>query len=126
LALVTGASTGIGFQLALLFAQNGFDLVATGRGDQVTPDFEKHGAQVTPLRADLAQHNGVETVAQAIQDSGRPLEAAVLNAGRSIGGALLNTDLDDELALIALNIASVVHLAKHVARHMASTGAEES
>ncbi|MGW7253541.1 SDR family NAD(P)-dependent oxidoreductase [Streptomyces sp. NPDC054834] len=53
-----------------------------------------------------------------MEKTGRPLEAAVLNAGRSIGGAFLDTDLDDELSLIDLNVTFVVHLAKHVARHM--------
>ncbi|BBC28818.1 hypothetical protein SGFS_001090 [Streptomyces graminofaciens] len=122
LALVTGASAGIGYELALLFARNGYDLIATGRSDnihKVAADFEQHGAQTIAVQADLADHQGVENVWQAVAKTGRPLEAAVLNAGRSIGGAFLDTDLDDELGLIALNVTSVVHLAKHVARHMA-------
>ncbi|MEV2215805.1 SDR family NAD(P)-dependent oxidoreductase [Streptomyces sp. NPDC050997] len=123
LALVTGASSGIGYELALLFAINGFDLVATGRSentDQAATDLARHGVEVTAVRADLAQADGVETVWQAVEKTGRPLDAAVLNAGRSIGGAFLDTDLDDELSLIDLNVTSVVHLAKHVARHMAA------
>ncbi|WP_280922556.1 SDR family NAD(P)-dependent oxidoreductase [Streptomyces iakyrus] len=56
------------------------------------------------------------------EETGRPLDAAVLNAGRSIGGAFLDTDLDDELSLLQLNMASVVHHAKHVTRHMAGNG----
>ncbi|MFG6202330.1 SDR family NAD(P)-dependent oxidoreductase [Nonomuraea sp. JJY05] len=125
LALVTGASAGIGYQLALLFARNGYDLVATGRSDSIdraAADFEQHGAHVVPVRADLSERDGVQVVWQAVQDTGRPLEAAVLNAGRSIGGAFLDTDLDDELDLLALNITSVVALAKPVARHMADHG----
>ncbi len=65
LALVTGASAGIGYQFALLFAQHGYDLVATGRSDaiaQAAKDFEKHGARVVPVQADLAQYGGVEAV----------------------------------------------------------------
>ncbi|MFJ9542531.1 SDR family NAD(P)-dependent oxidoreductase [Streptomyces sp. NPDC101225] len=77
-------------------------------------------AHVTPVRADLAEANGIETVWKAVEETGRPLAVAVLNAGRSIGGPFLDTDLDDELSLIALNVTSVVHLAKHVARHMAT------
>ncbi|MEU6548941.1 SDR family NAD(P)-dependent oxidoreductase [Streptomyces sp. NPDC046915] len=123
LALVTGASSGIGHELALLFAINGFDLVATGRSekiDEAAAGLARHGADVTAVRADLAEADGVETVWRAVEKTGRPLEAAVLNAGRSIGGAFLDTDLDDELSLIDLNVTSVVHLAKHVARHMAA------
>ncbi|MER6237689.1 SDR family NAD(P)-dependent oxidoreductase [Streptomyces clavifer] len=123
LALVTGASSGIGYQLALLFAINGYDLVATGRSDKIdnaAADLAQHGAEVIPVRADLAQSDGVKTVWRAVEETGRPLDAAVLNAGRSIGGAFLDTDLEDELSLIELNVTSVVHLAKHVARHMAA------
>ncbi|MEU5592926.1 SDR family NAD(P)-dependent oxidoreductase [Streptomyces sp. NPDC020298] len=125
LALVTGASSGIGHELALLFAINGFDLVATGRSekiDKAAADLARYGGDVTAVRADLAEADGVETVWRAVEKTGRPLEAAVLNAGRSIGGAFLDTDLDDELGLIELNVTSVVHLAKHVARHMAANG----
>ncbi|MGW2331014.1 SDR family NAD(P)-dependent oxidoreductase [Streptomyces sp. NPDC001700] len=123
LALVTGASAGIGYELALLFARDGHDLVATGRSDTIhraAADFAAHGAHVIPVQADLAERQGVEGVWQAVEDTGRPLAAAVLNAGRSIGGAFLDTDLADELSLISLNVTSVVHLAKHVARHMAA------
>ncbi|MEV4112735.1 SDR family NAD(P)-dependent oxidoreductase [Nonomuraea sp. NPDC049695] len=125
LALVTGASSGIGYQLALLFARDGYDLVATGHSDKIhriAADFEQYGSRVFPVQADLADREGVRTVWQAVQDTGRPLRAAVLNAGRSLGGAFLDTDLDDELALIALNTTSVVALAKPVVRHMAEHG----
>ncbi|MFC9132695.1 SDR family NAD(P)-dependent oxidoreductase [Streptomyces sp. NPDC057099] len=123
LALVTGASSGIGYELALLLAVNGFDLVATGRSedtDKAAAELAAYGGEVKAVRADLAESDGVETVWRAVEETGRPLEAAVLNAGRSIGGAFLDTDLDDELSLIDLNVTSVVHLAKHVARHMAA------
>jgi len=125
LALVTGASAGIGYELAKLFAINGYDLITTGRSehtDHAAADLARHGVHVTPARADLSQGEGVETVWRAVEATGGPLDAAVLNAGRSIGGAFLDTDLDDELSLIRLNVASVVHLAKHVARHMADNG----
>ncbi|MEV4576124.1 SDR family NAD(P)-dependent oxidoreductase [Nonomuraea jabiensis] len=125
LALVTGASSGIGYQLALLFARDGYDLVATGHSDRIhriAGDFARYGAQVVPVQADLADRDGVRAVWQAVQDTGRQLEAAVLNAGRSLGGAFLDTDLDDELDLIALNATSVVTLAKPVVRHMAEHG----
>ncbi|MDN3029084.1 SDR family NAD(P)-dependent oxidoreductase [Streptomyces sp. S.PB5] len=52
--------------------------------------------------------------------TGLPLAAAALNAGRSIGGAFLDTDLDDELSLVSLNVTSVVHLATYAARQMAT------
>jgi uncharacterized protein len=123
LALVTGASAGIGYQLALQLAQGGYDLVATGRSEAVADaakDFEKCGAKVLAVRADLTRYDEVERVWQAVVDTGRPLDVAVLNAGVSLGGAFVDTDLQDELDLISLNVTSVVHLAKPVARHMAT------
>lgn len=117
-----------GYEIARLCAVNGFDLLATGRSgkvDEVAEQFTRAGAHLTPVRADLAdladlaEANGVEMVWRAVEETGRPLAAAVLNAGRSIGGVFLDTDLDDELSLSSLNVTSVVHLAKHVARHMA-------
>ncbi|GAB2886306.1 SDR family NAD(P)-dependent oxidoreductase [Streptomyces mayteni] len=123
LALVTGASSGIGYELALQLARAGHDLVATGRSAKIheaAAGLEEHGAVVVPVQADLARREGVEEVWRAVVETGRPLAAAVLNAGRSIGGGFLDTDLDDELSLIELNVSSVVHLAKHVARHMAA------
>jgi uncharacterized protein len=122
---VTGASAGIGFQLALLLARDGYDLVVTGRSggtahaaDQLR-DAGADGIDATAVQADLGSREGVERVWAAVQSAGDPLEVAVLNAGRSIGGAFLDTDPDDELALIDLNVSSVVHLAKLVVRDMA-------
>jgi short-subunit dehydrogenase len=62
----------------------------------------------------------VENVWKTVMATNRPLDVAILNAGRSIGGSFLDTDLNDELDLIGLNVTSVVHLAKHVSRHMAN------
>jgi short-subunit dehydrogenase len=121
LALVTGASAGIGYELARQFVRHGYDLVATGRSEgieQAAEDLSENGAQVIPVRADLASYNGVEAVWHTVLDTGRPLEAAALNAGASIGGAFTDTDLTAELDLISLNVTSVVHLAKRVVQHM--------
>ncbi|QUH02942.1 SDR family NAD(P)-dependent oxidoreductase [Saccharopolyspora erythraea] len=122
LALVTGASNGIGYELAILFAKKGFDLVATGRSEKIhdaAEEFTRLGAHVEAVRADLSAHDAVEKVWQEVEATGRPLEAAAINAGVSIGGAFLDNDLDDELNLISLNITSVVHLAKRVSTAMA-------
>lgn len=122
LALVTGASNGIGYELAALFATKGFDLVATGRSQTIhdaADEFTHLGAHVEAIQADLSLHEEVEKVWQAVEAGGRPLEAAAINAGISIGGAFLDNDLDDELNLVNLNITSVVHLTKRVAAAMA-------
>lgn len=78
LAVVTGASSGIGYELAKKFAQNGFDLVVTATGssiDEAAQAFEELGALVETVQADLATYDGVETLYSQIQATGRPVEA---------------------------------------------------
>uniref|UniRef100_B8HT40 Short-chain dehydrogenase/reductase SDR n=1 Tax=Cyanothece sp. (strain PCC 7425 / ATCC 29141) TaxID=395961 RepID=B8HT40_CYAP4 len=125
LAVVTGASSGIGYELAKQFAQNGFDLVVTATGakiDQVAPIFETLGASVQTVQADLATYDGVEALYHQIRATGRPIEAIAINAGVGVGGKFTETDLQDELNLIDLNVASAVHLAKRVVKEMVDRG----
>ena len=126
-AVVTGASSGIGYELARQFAQNGFDLlmVAEDAGiDQAAADLRRDGErQVVAVRADLATYEGVEQTYAAIRETGRPGAALALNAGRGIGGDFTRqTDLDDELNVIAVNVTSTVHLAKRVLPDMVARG----
>jgi uncharacterized protein len=82
------------------------------------------GAQVTTVQADLAQHDEVEKLWNAIQAMGRPLDAIAINAGVGVGGGTFaETDLQAELNLIQLNVTSTVHLAKRVVRDMLSRSA---
>jgi short-subunit dehydrogenase len=125
LALVTGASAGIGLEMARDLAGRGFDLVVTGRSartDDAASELGRHGAQVFPVRADLSEHDEVERVWSTVDGLDHPLEAAVLNAGIGVGGAFADTDLADDLALIDLDITSVVHLAKRVVVDMIPRG----
>jgi uncharacterized protein len=125
LALVTGASKGIGLELAKQFASNGFDLVITAHSDaleEAVSTLEPLDGTVEAVRADLATADGVEQLWSRVQALGRPLAAAALNAGRGAGGAFTDTDLDDELEIIDLNVRSTVLLAKHVVRDMAARG----
>lgn len=125
LAVVTGASSGIGYELAKQFAQNGFDLVVTATGssiDKAAQAFEELGALVETVQADLATYDGVETLYSQIQATGRPVEAIAINAGVGVGGKFTETDLKDELNLINLNVVSSVHLAKRVVKDMVERG----
>ena len=126
-AVVTGASSGIGFELAKQFAEHGYDLLVCAEDaaiDQAAADLRRDGQnQVIPVRADLATFNGVEELYAAILESGRPVDAIAINAGRGIGGDFVRmTDLDDELNVIAVNVTSTVHLAKRVLPDMVSRG----
>jgi len=121
LALVTGSSTGIGLELAKQFATNGFDLVIAARSDALDDavrTLQPLGGAVEAVRVDLASDEGVDQLWGRVQELGRPVSAAALNAGRGAGGAFTDIELAYELEIIDLNIRSTVHLAKHLVRDM--------
>ena len=125
LALITGASSGIGLNLAKVFAENGFDIVIASAGerlDTAESELKSTGVQVTAVHADLATYEGCETLWQAIQSIGRPLDAASINAGVGVGGLFAETDIDQEINLVRLNVEGTVHIAKRVVQHMLSHG----
>lgn len=114
LAVVTGGSSGIGYELAKQFARNGFDLLIAAQGDglaQAAQELQGLGAQVETLAVNLADHDGVHQLYAKIQAAGRPVDAIAINAGVGVGGDFRETDLDEELNLINLNVVSTVHLA---------------
>jgi len=120
-AVITGASSGIGFELAREFAEHGFDVLIASEDDGIDAAADRLralGAKVDSVRVDLATYDGVETLYQRIRDSARPVDAIALNAGVGVGGSFVENDLDAELNLIQLNVVSVVHLAKRVVRDM--------
>jgi short-subunit dehydrogenase len=125
LAVVTGASSGIGYELARVFANKGYDLLLTSGSEkiqEVTSDFS-NATNVQIVEADLSQYEGVTKLWNAIEGTGRPVDAIAINAGIGVGGKFAETDLDEELKLIQLNVTSTVHLAKLVVQHMLSRGA---
>ncbi len=124
-AVVTGASSGIGFELAKQFAQHDFDLLIAAEDDGINNaarELEALGAKVEPLQVDLADHDGVHKLQSAIESSGRLLDAAALNAGVGVSGAFAETDLAQELNMVKLNVVSTLHLAKYVVETMVARG----
>lgn len=121
LALVTGASSGIGFELARQFIEHGYDVVIAAEDDAIkTAAASLHHPQheVRPVQVDLRTADGVEQLYRAATENDRKPDAVALNAGIGRGGAFAETDLDDELAVIDLDVRSTVHLAKLVVRDM--------
>ena len=125
LGVVTGASSGIGYNLAKVFAENGFDLVIVSAGerlDKAESDFEAIGADTMAVHADLAKYEGVQELWAAVEGTGRPLDAIAINAGVGVGGNFAETDLDAEINLVRLNVESTVHLAKYAVQKMLRQG----
>jgi short-subunit dehydrogenase len=125
LAVVTGASNGIGYELAREFAEHGYDLVIAAEDGGIVEAkqaFERLGAGVESVQVDLAEPRGVEELVRRMKASGRPIEAVAINAGVGVGGPFKDTNLDAELNIVDLNCRSVVHLAKHVVREMVERG----
>jgi len=127
LALVTGASSGIGYELARLFAADGYDLIITATGEEglarTAEAVRATGVHVQIVPADLTRSDGVESLYAAIRATGRPLAAAALNAGVGLGGYFIGgTELDDELNMIQLNVVSQVHLTKRILPDMVAQG----
>lgn len=126
LAVVTGASSGIGYELARNFAGHGFDLIIVADEPAiitVAKELNSLGGQVHGYQIDLASAEGVEELYKIIRGGGRGVHALTLNAGVGVSGNFTQeTRLADELDMIDLNIASAVHLTKLVARDMVEQG----
>jgi short-subunit dehydrogenase len=121
LALITGASSGIGLELAKQFAQHGYDLVIAAEDNGIkkaATTLSQSGTDVRPVRIDLRTPAAVEKLYQQVTNGGRQLDAAALNAGVGQGNSFVDGDLDDNLSMVDLNVRSTVHLTKLVLTDM--------
>lgn len=116
-ALVTGASSGIGLELAKLFARDGHDLVLVARREDKLKELaaelaNRHGVRATVIAADLADPAAPPEVARRVAAAGLEIQFLVNNAGYGLAGRFAQTDVTAELRMIQVNVAALTHLTK--------------
>src|SRR5436309_276660 len=115
LAVVTGASSGIGLELARLFAADGYDLVVVAnepRIDDAARELAVGGIRVEPVQADLRDDTAVKRVYDIVSEGGRVPAAVAFNAAMGRAGRFVDGELNEDLGIVDVNIRSTVHLAK--------------
>jgi short-subunit dehydrogenase len=123
LAMITGASTGIGFELAKLAAANGFDLLIVADEPAIheaAATLRTSSASVESVEADLATLDGVDKLCAAA--NGRHVSALFANAGRGLGRAFLDQDFTEVRRVIDTNVTGTLYLIQNVGREMRSRG----
>lgn len=125
LAVVTGASSGIGLELARECIRHGYEVFICAENAEIhsaARQLSGDGERVAAIQADLATYEGVEELVAAVEQDGRSVELLIMNAGVGVGGRFLETSLEKELSMVALNAMSLVHLAKRLLPPMVARG----
>jgi uncharacterized protein len=125
LAVITGASTGIGLELARLCADEDFDLIIAADEaliHEAAAELRGRGVECTPVECDLATPDGVAQLIAAIERSGGEVEALLANAGRGLGGAFLDQQLDAAMQVAHTNIDGTICLIHKVGNDMRARG----
>ena len=122
LAIVTGASTGIGLELAKLAAEEGYDLIVASDTPQVDAGaaFKEQDASVQSIEADLATEQGVRQLLDVVGE--RQVDVLVANAGHGLGGPFLEQEPRDWTHVIDTNVTGTLLLIQPVARKMVERG----
>ena len=126
-ALITGASSGIGRELARLHAARGGDVIITARREAELQALKEeieaaHGVTVHIIALDLGAEGGANALWDRVEGLGIPVDILINNAGFGGQGAFIERDLAQDLAMIDLNVKALVTLTHHAARAMADRG----
>ena len=121
LAVVTGASSGIGFELAKHCAEQGYNLVIAADGSDIedaAATLRQLGGSVEAVQADLATYEGVDQLYAAVAALGRPVDVLMANAGRGLGKAFLDQDFAEIQNVIDVNVTGTTYLLHKFVRDM--------
>ena len=121
LAVVTGASTGIGFELARCAAEKGYDLVIAADEPEIETAAEQlrsSGAAVIAVEADLSTGEGVDKLYNAIKGCDRPVDALFANAGRGLGRGFLDQEREAWKKVVDTNVTGTLDIIHKVGRDM--------
>lgn len=117
-ALITGATSGIGYELAKLFAKDGYNLVLVARNEEnleiVAGEFQElaPGAHIHTIVADMFEPHAAEGIYDAVKQAGIRIDFLVNNAGQGEWGKFTVTDLQRELDIVQLNVVATMTLTK--------------
>ncbi|MBS1524897.1 MAG: SDR family oxidoreductase [Bacteroidetes bacterium] len=121
-ALITGATSGIGYELAKLFAQDKYNLVNVARSEEELrtreAEFTNYGIEVVSIAKDLSDRNQAMELCEEVRMRGIRIDVLVNDAGQGLYGEFKDTDLERELAIIDLNISATIILTKHFLQEM--------
>jgi short-subunit dehydrogenase len=126
-ALITGGTSGIGYELARLFAQDGYNLIIVARNknrlSEVTARLKQEfSVEITPLAKDLFNPYAAEEIHDKTKEMGINVNVLVNDAGQGEWGPFVETDIERDLEIIQLNISSLVSLTKYYLQDMVSRG----
>jgi uncharacterized protein len=125
LAVVTGASTGIGFELAMTAARSGYDLIIAAdepKVEQAAIRLRETGRTVDTVQTDLSTIDGVDNLLEYIESTGWSVDLLMGNAGCGLGHGFLDQDFDRVRRIIDTNITGTIYLVHEVGNLMRSAG----